>query len=818
MKQFRIIRDEYLIVALHVATALLLLTPLITSSSFYFPFITPRNFFFRIIVEIMALLYVVLVCQNRKYLPAKNLITTGLLIFAGVMTVASLLGGDMLASFWSNFERMDGLLTLYHLVILYLVLSGTLRERLHWERLLQMSIFVAIITGFVGLSQFLGVNLLLSSSGGDRISSTLGNASYLASYSLINLFFALYFVLKQRENTDVNWWAYGFAVLDLILVFFHLHYGVQAGRGGIITQIFSNLFLWLPLVVLHVIAFAYFFLKKNTLYQQYAAPVLYGIAAILFLIMTVTTQTRGALVGLVMGVVVAVVLLFFRTRERAALKVGAVALLLVLAAGAWFTFANKTSDFVRHNEVLNRIASISLTDATTQSRLATWNTGLQGFYEKPIFGWGMENFHKVFNKYFPPSIYTDEGTPLWFDRPHNLIIQYVAEGGLLGVGAYLFIIAALIIFAVRKLKSRYIGILWAAFVVAYVGQNLFVFDSINSYVPFYLAMGFMVYLIFGRDGADQGPVLRPMPQGIGAAASTVAVILVVAAIWSINVRPLQANQAFVASYRRLLSNKEQTIPKDVTDTILQIIDEGPYLGRAELMGVYSEYLVGQLQARSVPDYDLDTLVAKATTEFEKVIAAQPNDARYNLFLMNIYLNAQRLNKDYLEKLLTLADKTIPLSPTRPQIYYLKGRAHMARREYDEGLADFQKGASLAPNVFDAHWNLFAAYVTVSDRPHWEEEYAKIKTLKDFDVGQYQRVAAVFASGATKKYPEAVAALQEGIAKFPDNAALWASLADLYRQSGDIQKAKEAVAAALKLDPSMQAQADAFLQELAYPKK
>ena len=130
MKWLERINEQYILRTLEVLVGLTLITPLITSSAFYFPFITPRNFFFRIIVSIMILLYTVLIVKNPQYLPRKHIVWKFLLIFTGLMTLSSIFGGNFLYSFWSNYERMDGLITLYYLVAFFFVLYGSFVDQI----------------------------------------------------------------------------------------------------------------------------------------------------------------------------------------------------------------------------------------------------------------------------------------------------------------------------------------------------------------------------------------------------------------------------------------------------------------------------------------------------------------------------------------------------------------------------------------------------------------------------------------------------------------------------------------------------------------
>ena len=132
--------EKYLVRGILTLTGIIFFLPFVSPSGFYFPFITPRNFIFRICVEAMILLFIILVIQNPKYIPPKNKI---LLIFAGFvasLTLSSILAGDFLYSFWSNFERMDGLITLYHQFAFFFILLGVLQTKKEWEMMMQLRI------------------------------------------------------------------------------------------------------------------------------------------------------------------------------------------------------------------------------------------------------------------------------------------------------------------------------------------------------------------------------------------------------------------------------------------------------------------------------------------------------------------------------------------------------------------------------------------------------------------------------------------------------------------------------------------------------
>lgn len=270
------------------------------------------------------------------------------------------------------------------------------------------------------------------------------------------------------------------------------------------------------------------------------------------------------------------------------------------------------------------------------------------------------------------------------------------------------------------------------------------------------------------------------------------------------------NYNFVTGYREQLS-QPGTYNSEATKKIFEAVDAGPRLGKAELLGVYSEFATGVLQNRAAPDYDVAPMVSGIAERLEKIIQEHPGDARMDMFLMNLYLNAYRINPEYLDRLLELSKDAIALSPTRPQLYYITGRAHILRGEKDEALADFRKAAELAPNVFDAHWNLFAAYATLGKREEAAAEYSKLKELKRFDVERYLRTATIY--GASKLYDDAEKVVQEALGVYPDDPELTAALAQLYAAQGKNKEARALIDQLVTANPALKAQADEFYKKL-----
>src|SRR6185437_1373643 len=102
-------------------------TPLVVANVFFFPFITGKAFFFRLLVEVAVAAWIVLACLDRAYRPRFSWIGVIAVVFVAWMFVADAFAMNAAKAFWSNFERMEGWVLLIHLLGLFFASSAVLR-------------------------------------------------------------------------------------------------------------------------------------------------------------------------------------------------------------------------------------------------------------------------------------------------------------------------------------------------------------------------------------------------------------------------------------------------------------------------------------------------------------------------------------------------------------------------------------------------------------------------------------------------------------------------------------------------------------------
>jgi hypothetical protein len=116
-----------------------------------------------------------------------------------VVLVADLLGISPAKSIWSNFERMEGWVTLAHLFVLLTAMYSVLTREL-WNRFFYTTLGASTLIALYGLLQALGL-ATISTQSGYRVDATFGNATYTAVYMMFHLFFiALVWERLWREG------------------------------------------------------------------------------------------------------------------------------------------------------------------------------------------------------------------------------------------------------------------------------------------------------------------------------------------------------------------------------------------------------------------------------------------------------------------------------------------------------------------------------------------------------------------------------------------------------------------------------------------
>ncbi|MBI5078273.1 MAG: O-antigen ligase family protein [Candidatus Yonathbacteria bacterium] len=595
---------------------------IILGDTTFFPFIVGKNFAFRIVVEIMFSAWLVLAFIDPTYRPKKSYLLGVFAAFISIITMAAIFGENPAKSFWSNFERMEGVVTYFHLFAYFIVATTVLTARGFWRPYLNFNLGVGVIMALYGVMQWAGALEVVQD--GIRINGTLGNAEYLSTYALFNIFLAGFFIVRQSFTT--------------------------AGERARVA-IYGAIILIQTFVLYHA-------------------------------------GTRGATLGLLAGLGLATFLVAIFERNNKAVQKGAIGVLLAIVIFVGGFVALRDASFIQNSPVLSRLAAISPSEGTGKARLMVWGMAIEGFKERPILGWGMDNFNYVFNKYYDPNMW---GQEQWFDRAHNVFFDWLIAGGALGLFGYLSLFGCAIYCIWRRAdelsiveKSVFTGLLGG-----YFFQNLFVFDNISSLIYFGTILAYI-------ESMSHREIESKKPQGklkAGAEEEDLtfivsggAVILALVLIYTVNYNGYMQNTTLI----RALSERSEIGASYNLGLFKDAIGYNSF-GTAEIREQLASFSMNAFdQSKGISDMQKQFL-ALAGSEIEKQVTELPRDARHQLFAGSFLAKTGEIDKG-----ITYLTKALELSPTKQTILFELGSAYYGKKDTVKTEEIFKRAFELAP--------------------------------------------------------------------------------------------------------------------------
>lgn len=755
------------------------LLALLVSNTMFFPFITGKNFAFRIIALIVAGLWVVLMVKDPSARPKKHPITLAYTAFILVMIAATIFSVAPFRSFWSNFERMDGLVNHLHLYAFYLVAVSVLKRE-DWRRFFGVSIAASVAS--MGYAVFQLAHVFTITQGGIRLESTLGNAIYFGSFLLCNLFLLGYWLREREEVYMAKAILAGLLLTALPVLRF----------GGQLTAFFqflsqngnSKTFTLISLVLALLAAGGYWAVYSS---KQKALWIIAGLTGLSYLFFIYKSGSRGILIGLVLGLIATGVVMLIGATGRArsltirALLVG-IALVVLLGAISQTSLAGDSP-------VLARLRAGSVIE-TIQTRTTLWQLGIRAGLDRPVLGWGPETFLMAFSKHYDPVLFGEEP---WFDRSHNVFVDYFVHTGVLGLAAYLALFGAAFYTLYKSAtlnpaeKAILVGLL-----VAYIGQNITVFDNLLSYIFFFSLLAFIVSRVSPTEDTLSESELAPgMLEGV----AVVMLVLVVGGIFGVHGKGIATARGViraVTTTQQLRENVEQNrlLVSGAIDEFTQAIGNHT-TGLSEVREQYVQY-AGQLISNTQVPEDLRIRVAN---EALKNILEEANREELNArpgYFYGLLLRAVGQPEEALQAFAVAQDR----SPKK-QLFMIERAITLSDLgRNDEALTLLAEARGLTENSFDNIDAVYAAIALTAGRPELLDDITTPSVFLDnrvlgllIQAGQFERLEgaleAVIEQGSEgyerylqlaevylrqQKTDEALAIINRGIVEVPEHKA------------------------------------------------
>jgi len=503
---------------------------------------------------------------------------------------------------------------------------------------------------------------------------------------------------------------------------------LAASRGG--ATIGNSSFLGTYLLF-NIFLALYLLLQTRGGLKVYSGISLAIISPALFL-----SGARAATLSLLGGLVL-LFLLWLIFCKKGILKFAGIAILIIFVIGVLglIYLSLQPGNFVYQKFV----------QMASKSRLVVWQIAWKGFLEKPWLGWGPENFELAFTEHFDPRLFLQEyGGEIWFDRAHNIILDTLVASGVVGLLSYFAIFLTVFLILWRQYFRKKIDFLTFGIIsvvlISYFVQNLTVFDMVNSYLMFFLILGF-IGSIASQKALSEGPAFggRVVGGKVGSLKKSLVVIILILFCFSFFkfvIQPIRTDASVIKAIRSPNPTERVALYKKTLDT-------SP-VGKYQIREMFADTAInfirqGSEAATKVSLDDLKLELNFVKDELEKSIKESPLDFRAYLKLGQVYNIYSQIDPSKIPQAETVLEKAIELSPTNQQAYWELAQTRLYQGKFDEALSLTEKAVTLEPRIFNSHLIVVQVAKIIGNselaekkvkeaikiNPAWEPEFKKI---------------------------------------------------------------------------------------------
>jgi putative inorganic carbon (HCO3(-)) transporter len=686
-----------------------------------------------------------------------------------------------------------------------------------WQILSRRQISIKTSLPFWLLIALFGIYLLATIFSLDPYFSFFGNpyrSGGFLNFAFYILFAILAFLIIRQDDWQKIW---DFSILIGALVSL---IAIFQWRGLFKTIIITYenrppstiggpIFLAIYLLLLFFLTLG-FGIKERDIFKK----IFYFLSLFLFFFAIFLTYTRAAYLGLAIGFFY---FLFFYPKKLIFLKISVLILLILSILGIFYlNTETKLPKFIQENKLLQGVISrFSIKTALKDPRISGWKISWRALKDRPLLGYGLENFSIGFDRYFDPSLPNVERSTgymvSWWDRAHNFIFDIALTAGIPALIIYVALFGILI-WELQKLKKKkpqnsllYHSI--QATFLAYLVANFFSFDTFSTYLLSFLLIGFSLFLI-SENAQEKVFYLNIKAKNFIIFFLFLALIYF---IWSFNLKPLKIN-AEINNASNFVRNENCA---EAISKMEKILSQKSFLDaylRLEYIGLLIKC------KEQMPEASLE-LVKKSVTLMRETIKIQPyHTSNYIVLgsLINFWIE-QETNPEIAQNLKTEANSYFEmahkLSPKRQEVFIEWIKNDLITGEYQKAKEKAQKCIDLNLQLSDCWWLKGLSNIYLNE---FEEAKENIETAgkRGYPIRSEDsllKLAKVYVE--TKNYQKLLEIYQELIEIKPANPEYHASLAIVYREIGDFENARKEIKKALELAPELREEVEEFLRSL-----
>ena len=653
--------ETALLWSIRLGIFLVLFTPLVVAPTIY-PFVVGKALYSRTLIEVVVGLWALLVLVKPQFRPPRSWLLLLLALGLAWSFVTAYFGVSFQRSMWSDYERMTGWIDAAHWFAFAVVVVSVFRSFESLRMLFNVQLFVGVLVALVAVWQALARAYDLPSPR-EAVMQALA-LTYDPRLPELNH-------LRPEELDQSRAKFSGFSANANLLGAYCM------GNVFIALGLFASSFSeWRAKVVAPA--------EEQRRGKREQKPAFAKVASLRVFWALVALMSLGALIlgsrsivvfgSLGFGVLVLIVAWAWLAKRRVLRAAAAAAVALVLVAGVAgasvaiqiaATVATDHGSIAHYRRNLHEAPAGSyVTNVRRLSaiqRVAAIEAGLKGLADRPLLGWGSDNFLVVWGRYV--------GVPAAdlevHHRAHNKIVEEGVAKGLLGVVAYLALWGLAFFAVVRKIKrakakapnarmgSEEVFVLFiGAALAAYFVQSQGSFDSVTLMLQHMILFAAIVHLApmawrWRERAASESPLWLRVPLTIGCLALVGA--------------GLTTNRAICDAVTEIVAPVERGRPAAHFERAIRTFEPLAYEPWRRLLG--ETLVLNWKEFRVVNGAEAKRLLLVARQEGERALAAEPENWWLHLMLVQLYETVAKTEPDYASLATYHCERQIALAPS-----------------------------------------------------------------------------------------------------------------------------------------------------------
>lgn len=336
--------------------------------------------------------------------------------------------------------------------------------------------------------------------------------------------------------------------------------------------------------------------------------------------------------------------------------------------------------------------------ASSEARLIVWGAGMEAVGERPMLGYGPENFGYAFETHFDNRVYLKENFgEAWFERAHNVFVDTLSASGAIGIASFALLILAFWYAVYRGSRAGVIALpetlLLAALPVAHILQLQTAFDTVGSYVLLGVIGGYALYL---ERQPGEGIAL---PSWSGKALAVVVIVLALLSFKFVFLDELSRQEALFSTFSKQTPDEQLIATKKSLERASNF--ELLRLSSASfLSGTLAQLAEGTDQKKLAAV--LKPFIAEYKGAYERYLSEHPDYYRARMNYAYLLLTSVIFGEGEIEKAKGIIAESYELSPGNPLTYILDGLAAFYEGDVKTAKAKVNEAIALNPDIELGH--------------------------------------------------------------------------------------------------------------------